>query len=298
MFRSLGLVLTEGVADLFRYPAIALASVGSAAVALVLVGAFILTAANVGALASGVSSQVGIRLFLDRSLKPSAEARMGRRLHALPGVRQVRFISRAQALAEMRSEFSGETQVLSALGRTNPLLDSFALTFATPAQSAAAAQRLARWRGVARVIFPGEAASRLEAVLSLVRWAGGILAALLALSSFLVISNAVRLTVYGRRRELEIMLLVGATRATVRGPFLVEGMLFGLIGGAVAGLATVGGYRAVVEAVGQAAPFLPLVPAAQLDGKLVLALVGGGVVLGLLGSAFALRRMVRVAGDA
>src|SRR5579875_2238105 len=198
--RSLALILADGLADLVRYPAVALASVGSAAVTLLLVGAFLITAANIAQLTQGVTSEVGVRVFLSRSLRPQAEVALGQRMRALPGVRSVRFISRAAALRQLKAEFNGEAQVFDALGGQNPLLDAYALTFSTPRQSAVAAQGLAHWRGVARVIFPGQAAARLQAILNLVRWAGALLAILLAISSFLVISNAVRLAVYGRRR--------------------------------------------------------------------------------------------------
>jgi cell division transport system permease protein len=296
--RALWLIVSEGATDFVRYPAVALASVGSAAVTLVLVGIFLIAAANVAGMSEGVASQVGLRVFLSRDLSKAAEVQFGRSLRQLPCVRTVSFESRAQALAQMRREFASESAVFAALGSANPLLDSYGVTFCSPAASTRAARTVGRWRGVARLIFPGQAAERLSAILSLVRWTGAVVAALLAVSSFLVISNAVRLAVYGRRRELEIMLLVGATRAAVRGPFVVEGMLFGAAGGAVATVVALLGYRAAAAAVTRAAPFIPLVTLGHLWQELVLALLGGGLVLGYLGSAFALRRLVRVAGDA
>jgi cell division transport system permease protein len=298
LMRELWTILSEGALDFLRTPGIAVASVGTAAVTLLLVGAYVVAASNVARLSQSVTSQVDMRVFLAASLSRPAEAALIRKVRAVPGVRTVAFISKAQALAQLRREFQGNGAVQAVLAQGNPLLDSLDVHTTSPAASARVARTLGRLPGVAHLVYPGQTVARIGAILSVVRWAGLVLAALLALSSFLVTSNAIRLAVLGRRREIEIMLLVGATRAMVRGPFVVEGMLLGAIGGAFAAAVTAAGYGEVVRALSQAAPFLPLVPAATLGPRVALDLVLGGIALGYVGSLFALRRLVRVASEA
>lgn len=298
LLRELWTMLSEGVTDFLRTPGIAVASVGTAAVTLLLVGAYIVAAANVARLSQSVSSQVDMRVFLAASLTRPTEIALGRRIQAIPGVRRVAYISKAQALAALRREFQGNGAVEAVLAQGNPLLDSFDVRTTTPAASAVVARRVGVLPGVAHLVYPGRTVARIDDILVVVRWAGLVLALLLAVSSFLVTSNAIRLAVLGRRREIEIMLLVGATRTMVRGPFVVEGMVLGLMGGGVAALVTAVGYGAIAHALSRAAPFLPLVPAGELNGRVVAYLILGGLALGYVGALFALRRLIRVASEA
>ncbi len=297
LLREFWTMLSEGATDFLRTPGIAVASVGTAAVTLLLVGAYLVAAANVARLSASVSSQVDMRVFLSQGMKLPAEQALERRIEAVPGVRRLTYISKAQALATLRREFAGNGPVQAVLAQGNPLLDSFDVRTTTPAAANAVARRVGAMPGVAHLVYPGQTVARIDAILAVVRWAGLVLAGLLALSSFLVTSNAIRLAVLGRRREIEIMLLVGATRTMVRGPFVVEGMILGLAGGAVAAAITAFGYGAMVHALSRAVPFLPLVPVGALSGRVVACLVLGGCALGYVGAVFALRRLVRVASE-
>jgi cell division transport system permease protein len=298
LLRELWTMLSEGATDFIRTPGIAVASVGTAAVTLLLVGAYIVAAANVARLSQSVSSQVDMRVFLSAGLKRPAETALERRIQSVPGVRHVTFISKEQALAQLKREFQGNGPVEAVLAEGNPLLDSLDVRTTRPGAAAAVARQVASLPGVVHLVYPGQTVARIDAVLRVVRWAGLLLAALLAISSFLVTSNAIRLAVLGRRREIEIMLLVGATRTMVRGPFVVEGMILGLAGGGLAAAVTAVGYGTVARALSRAAPFLPLVPPALLSGRIVAYLVLGGMALGYVGALFALRRLIRVASEA
>lgn len=298
LLRELGTILLDGIVDFLRTPGIAVASVGTAAVTLLLIGTYVVAATNVAHLSQSVASQVDMRAFVVSSYKPGPTATLKGEIAAVPGVRKVTFISKQQALAQLRQQFQGNGAVLAVLSQGNPLLSSFDVHTTSPGVSGRVARAVGRLPGVAHLVYPGQTVSRIDAVLAVIRWAGLVLAGLLAVTSFLVTSNAIRLAVLGRRREIEIMLLVGATRTMVRGPFVVEGMVLGAMGGVVAAVVTVIGYDAVSHAVERAAPFLPLVPAATMNPRLVLYLVVGGLALGWVCALFALRRLVRVASEA
>lgn len=298
LLREFVTILVDGVVDFLRTPGIAVASVGTAAVTLLLIGTYLIAATNVARLSQSVASQVDMRAFVATSYGPVRTAALGRKIAAVPGVRSVAFISKDAALRQLRQEFQGNGPVLAVLSQGNPLLSSFDVHTVSPAVSDRVARAVGSLAGVAHLVYPGQTVARIDAVLAVVRWAGLVLAALLAMTSFLVTSNAIRLAVLGRRREIEIMLLVGATRTMVRGPFVVEGMVLGAMGGIVAAAVTVVGYDAVSRAVGRAAPFLPLVAPATMNRELVLDLVVGGVALGWLCALFALRRLIRVASEA
>lgn len=292
--REIWWIVTEGLEGFLRTPGVAAASIGTAAVTLLLVGAYLVTAANLGRMGRTVASQVKMTAFVSQSVSHRRERNLETLLRSVPGVRRVSFTSRAQAMQTLRNEFRGQASLEAALTGPNPLLDAFTIEVRTPAQAAALYRRVSRLPGVATVVYPGRTVSELSAAFSAARSAGLALAVLLAISSFLLISNAIRLAMLGRRREIEIMLLVGAGRGTVRGPFLLEGALMGAVGGVFAAAIVVFGYEAASVSLGRLLPFLPLIPVATLTPRILEDLVASGCALGLVGSVFALRSLVRV----
>jgi cell division transport system permease protein len=135
---------------------------------------------------------------------------------------------------------------------------------------------------------------RVERLLRQLRWAGLALFGVLALGTAVLVSNTLRLGVFARRDEIEIMRLVGATDAWVEAPFLIEGVLQGLLGSGLAAAALVGLHALLAPRVAAAVGFAaPLALGDVLPGRLLLALVSGGAALGLLASALAVGRWLR-----
>lgn len=292
--RELWWIVTEGLQDFVRTPGVAAASIGTAAVTLLLVGAYLVTAANLGRMGRTVASQVKMTVFVSQSVSHAREMGLESFLRHTPGVRSVSFTSRAAAMQALRNEFRGQASLEAALTGPNPLMDAFTIQVRSPSQGMVVYRRVSRLPAVATVVYPGRTVSELSAAFSAARSAGLALALLLAVSSFLLISNAIRLAMLGRRREIEIMLLVGAGRGTVRGPFLLEGALMGAVGGVFAAAIVVFGYEAASVSLSRVLPFLPLIPVAALTPRILEDLVASGCALGLVGALFALRSLVRV----
>jgi cell division transport system permease protein len=211
-----------------------------------------------------------------------------------PG-REVQAIPAATALRQLSGELGDQAHVLDGVG---PGVVPDAVDVLAPGISLEGARALAtRLRsvpGVAEVDYGNAWLEKLEAIVSRARVAAVVLFAALALATSVLVGNTLRLAVFARREEIEILKLVGATDAFVSTPFLIEGLLQGLGGGVLAVLALLGAHAVLVARLQAVLPFAAALRLGDtLPTPLLLGLVAGGAAVGLLGSALAVLRTLR-----
>ena len=265
-------------------------SVGTIGVSLFVLGAFLTVASNLNAVVTRWTQKVQVTLYLRDGIDAGERQAIEARLRDDPAVESFTNVSRAAALERFRALFKDLRTLPEDLG-DNPFPESIEVTVRSGHQSPEEVKRLTAGfesaPGIEEVQYDLLWIQRLATAVRLVRGLGGVLGGILALAGVFTISNVIRLTVYARQDELDIMRLVGATRAYVRGPFVVEGMLQGGLGGLVAvGLLWLA-FRVVArdalaasEVLGRAVVFLP--------GDLCFAIVFGGMAVGLVGSLVSL----------
>lgn len=285
----MGFIATEAGQNVRRNPVMAIASITTAAISLLILGVFLLVSTNLNLWTHTVEGQVEVEAFFRPGTPANAEAALVASVRRWSGVQAVRLVGRRAALLAMRKEYGS---VLAALGHHNPLLDEMNVKVYRPRDVNQAVARLERIRAVTHVTYQSKVVQRLFQVGALVRMGGIVFAALLALGALLVIHNAIRVAIFARRREVAIMRLVGATDGLVRGPFLLEGTMLGLAGALVAVVVVGVGYHWALTVVGKSLPFLPLVPVPTVIPDL-LEVLGLGVVIGYIGSRLSLRGLMR-----
>jgi cell division transport system permease protein len=212
-----------------------------------------------------------------------------------PEVEEVTYTSKAQAMTWFRSQLQEYAGILEGL-KENPLPASLDLKFrsgrAGPGTVDKFVTRLQQRPEVAEVHYGQRWLERLRVFMEVVRLVGMTVGGLLLLATILVVSNTVKLTFYARQAELEIMRLVGATDFFIKAPFLIEGVLHGLGGAALAA-----GALMLLSQLFIAHLHIPLrlalAPDAIVSPPLFAGFLGLGVVVGLLGSSFSLRRFLR-----
>ncbi|MFO7638755.1 MAG: permease-like cell division protein FtsX [bacterium] len=254
------------------------------AVCLTLLGMFVLAAVGLANLTGAARRQIEVQVFLEPDADPPL---LAPRIARISGVAATRYVSREEALDELRGELDADSTVLAVL-ETNPLPASIRVTLAPgaagPAELADIERKLALLPGVAEVWSGSETLARLGRLLRVLI---GTTAAVIVISSLAVMFIAfqtVESSLRVREREIEIMELVGATRAAVRLPFVIEGCLQGLLGGLAAALLLL---LLLMVARALLMPFpVPL-------GPLLAAGAAVGLALGLSGSLFALGRLDR-----
>ena len=291
---ALATLLDEAVSGLVRARRMTVISVLVIAVSLLLVGAFLLAAENLRGLAETVRGETAVTVFLRPGATDADRAEISRIASDSRLAAKVTRVTPDEARARFSTWFRSLAAAAASLP-TNPFPESLEIVLAPDAAASAALPgllaNLTAHRAAEEVQFDVEWVRRLRGAVGVARAAGGALAVVLVLGAAFTIANVVRLTILLHREEIDILRLVGAPEFLIRGPFVVGGLLQGLLGGLIA-LGLLGGaYRALLF-WGARAPenlvallgfrFLPPASAALL--------VGGGVAAGFLGGLIAVRR--------
>lgn len=266
-----------------------MASTGAMAVALVLVSVFLALAIEAQEVASWLRQRVGeIEVFLD-----DVDDRSGQTVHERvklqPGVEGTQYISRAEAAEIFRQEFGeGAEAFFDAPFLPASIRFTVSGDYANPDSLSAIAEVIATWTHVDDVVFNQPLLVKVQKNLRLLTLGGGALAALVLFASIFLVANTIRLTIYARRLLIRTMKLVGATDRFIRLPFVIEGVLQGLVAAAIALAALAGFYALAVRSLPQLTP--PTTDQLALFGLFV---VTAGLLLGWLGSAYSVRRFVK-----
>ena len=281
----------RALVNLWRAPLPSLLAVVTIALALFLGAALAFSLASARALLASWGAQPAVTAYLDRRLSEEEARATAERVRAAAPDAAVTFVSPAQALDRLRVQLGELGGALDGLPR-NPLPATLELD---PGRGdlRALAERIAKVDGVADVDYGREWSDRLEALAGALRGLGTAALALVGLAALLVVANTIRLAVYARRDEIEIMKLVGATDGYVRAPFLLEGALQGLSGAALAAAGLVAIQRLVLPRAAAAFAFAAGVPAPHLAAQHCALLAAAGALVGLCGSYLAVARSLQ-----
>lgn len=292
--RTAGYFFRQAALSLWRNVWMSLAAAASVAISMFLLGAFLLLVFNVNHIANNLQSNVEIAAFLQVDVPRQVSLHIQDQVRALPGVTEVTLVPKEEGLQQLSQQFGSEQDLLAATGGVNPLPDYLRVRVADPQSIQSVAGAIKAIPGVEKVNYGQEVVERLFAVVRWLRWLGVGIIAMLGLGALSLIVITIRLAVYSRRREINIMKYVGATDWFIRWPFFLEGLWLGLFGSGVAALAVYLGYRLVLNMVGPAAVFVPLIRDQGLLLWSTLGLVAGGSLVGALGSLFSIRRFLKV----
>jgi cell division transport system permease protein len=295
----LGFFLKESMRSMRRNPIPSFAAMASVLVTLLVLGVFI----PVVQATTGAANDVRAKVMLDVYLKTDADQAAVSRVRDLLGrsdhVKSVQFVSKQQAYAEQRKRNPEAYQLLG----SNPLPDTFRVTPDKPENVDAIRNSLSPQTpsGGRTVVDPSidevknrkDETDKILSATKIVKLSMIALVALLVIASALLVSNTIRLSLYARRREVEVMKLVGATDWFIRWPFVIEGMILGTLGGVLAILLLAVGKIAFVDPL---AHDFALISSPQTMALPVLALLLMMAAVGVsaLGSGLSLRRFLKV----
>jgi cell division transport system permease protein len=300
----------EGLRALRRSAAPGLASIVTVCITVLLLGVLIPVLQTTNGKTNQVRDQVGLRVFLNDVNGQQAPAdqvqALQAKLQAIPHVKEVHFVDKNQALGILSDRLKQENRsdITAQLpGTHNPLPASFnvtpddlsnlpavrnAITPPGPSGTPAPISPLISDIGDSR-----DDASKISGATTAIRWVLGVVAALLLVASLLLVANTIRLSIYARRREVEVMRLVGATNWFIRWPFMVEGLVCGLVGAGIAIGFLFVGKQVIVDPL---ANNFNLINSGHTIGFANLALVLLCVAMGVsaMGSGLTLRRFLRI----
>jgi len=292
--RTFEYFIKEAIGSLKRNKLMSVASISTVALSLLILGMFLVMVLNLNNMASNLESQVQISVYLNEGLSDVETREIGTRITKLPGVNQVLFIDKEEALSRFKQRLGEQQSILKALDGNNPLPNAFEVKMDKPEGVKPVAQAIAQFKGVENAKFGQEIVEQLFALTKMVRIFGVVLIAFLALAALFIISNTIRLTVFARRKEIGIMKYVGATDWFIRWPFLLEGIFLGFGGALVAVLLINQLYGALIREVYDSLAFLPLIPQYPFITTISIVLMVIGTGIGALGSNISLRKFMEV----
>lgn len=286
--------LKEALSSLRHNGLMSVASISTVALSLLILGLFLILVLNLNNMASALESQVEISVYLKDDLSDQKNREIGTYLSKLPGVTQVHFVSKEEALNKFKTRLGEQQSLLTALGEANPLPNAFEVKVDRPEQVKPVAEEAQKLEGVENARFGQEVVENLFKLTRLVRIMGLILIVFLSLAALFIISNTIRITVFARRKEIGIMKYVGATDWFIRWPFFLEGMILGFSGALIAVLLLMESYNLLLESIYQSLTFLPLIPRFPFIWQISAFLLVLGTTIGALGSTISLKRFLKV----
>jgi len=294
--RTWAYFIAEAFKSIFRNGWMSFASVGVVIITLFLLGSFMLLNYNIGFLSSDIKSQIEVIVFLEGEITRSQRDQVYISIEGFEEAKEVTFVSREEALERLRIQMGEQGHLLEGYGEqeNNPLRDSFEVKSNVPEEVSVLAKKIKELPGVVRVDYGSEILERLFSVTRILNWVGLAFMIGLGISATFLIANTIKLTVFTRRQEIMIMKMVGASDWFIRWPFVIEGLVLGLLGSLVPVAGLYYGYRYVVEWVSFNIPFLGLMPPSEVFHFLLQTLFILGIGLGVLGSSFSLRKFLKV----
>ena len=292
--RTMGRHIRDAFKSLFRNGWMSIAAISAVAMTLMLVGAFITILFNVNKLASDIENDVNVRVFIDLAAEEADKQTLEEQLSQIENVEAVTYSTRDEELDNLIGSYGEEFNLFG--GDDNPLHDVFTLSTQVPEQTGEVAEKAGELEYVAKVEYGGTTAEKLFDTISVLRNIGLVIIIGLLLIAIFLISNTIRITIFSRSTEIEIMRLVGAKNSYIRWPFLIEGAVIGLIGSLIPTGIMIFLYQFLYEVgstylIGSNFALLSPNPFIYYLG---LGVVGVGVFLGSFGSVLSMTRFLKV----
>ena len=290
MLNSFFYLVKQGFKNLWNNRLMSLASVGVLVSCMLLIGAAALLSVNVSSIVDAVEDQSEAVVYLDENLDSASVENVRAGIISSGKVSTIEFISKEDALFSMMESLGDDGILFEAYQKDNNLPDSFRITFTDVSDLKDTVYYLESIEGVYSVSALTEVAEVITGIKNMAYIGGTIIIGLLIAVSLMIIGNTIKITVFSRRREVNIMKYVGATNGFIRLPFIVEGVSLGIFSGALSYGIIYFAYDYIVNWVSsQTASWFgkvvsELVPFSEISSYLLLGFIGGGAFIGLFGS--------------
>lgn len=263
-----------------------------------IIGVFLSLSNNLQHLAGKLSENLAVVFFLEKDVSPENRQAVVRSIEGSPHVDRARYVPAGEALERFKERFPQLREVVADLG-TNPFPASVEAVLKDKSAASADISRfiegLRALPGVEDVQFNRDWVDKMRSLSRLARAVGFFLGGILILASFFIISNVIRLNVFARKNEVEILRLVGASNAFIRTPFLIEGVTLGVLAGLLSLALVYGVIRVFPLYLGASLGALQeIVNFRFLTLGQSLGLAAGGAAMGLLGSLSSLSRFLKI----
>ncbi|MDD6190501.1 MAG: permease-like cell division protein FtsX [Firmicutes bacterium] len=275
----------------------AVASIFAITCMLLILSLFFIIVINVNMAAEKVKGDYdSIEIFLKEGTTEESAEEIISDIETQAGVDSAHFKTKDQAMEEFRSRWGENGYLLDSL-TDNPLPDSVVIVIGDLEKADAIAEKAAGYSQTEDVKYYKSTVDKLLKVTNFIQFGAIVLMVVLIIISIVVVSNTIKLTVFNRADEISIMKYIGATNWFIRGPFLVEGIIIGMISGGIALGITALVYSNLIEAVGEqvfSMLSMPMVPVSFLMYNFAWIFMALGISIGSCGSIISMKRFLRV----
>lgn len=288
----------EGVKNVWSNRLMSIASVAVLTSCLVLIGCAVMIFVNINAMLENVEDQNVIMVYLNDDLSEDKINKAGQDIRMIPNVQAVDFVSKEDAYEEQLKSMGDEAKLLDGL-EENPLPDAYKVTLSSLDDYDNVLKMLTSVENTLSIRGNSELASQVRQIRTGVTYISiGMIVMLLAVSLF-IIANTVRVTMYNRRLEISIMKAVGATNWFIRWPFIIEGIVIGIIAGFVSLLLVFGLYQLTMSSLGTLFTLFgtQTIAFGSYALPMLLAFILIGIFAGVFGSIFSMARYLKEQGS-
>jgi cell division transport system permease protein len=288
--------IKEGFKGIFRNPTMSFVSIGSVSAALFVLSIIFSVVININNFTSIVEGQFdNVQVYLKEDMTSHHIFDLEKKLGKINGVENVEFESKQDALNKMKRRWGEDAYLLE--GIDNPLDNSFIIEVSNIENTKKIANQVKKLNGIDEVKYYDDVVEKVINISNIVKISGLFIIAILALVSLFIISNTIKLALHGRRKEINIMKYVGATDWFIRWPFIIEGMVLGLIGALISLAITYFGYDYFYSKLDLPAYSIfsgYILPVTGIMSSLINISIVMGIGVGIIGSIISLRRYLNV----
>ncbi len=297
-YNVLTYLIGEGISNIFKNKKQAATSFGTMCVIMIFFGICFILVGNFNNFVKQVETKQGIQVYITNDSTDEEIKDLGEKINALDGVNTIEFVSKKEALQHMKDKLGDKSYLLDGYDENNVFPSSYIVTLTDLSKSTEVQKEIKEMENIKKVTSSDETIEALIKIAKGVKIGSYVIIIALVGVSIFIISNTIKLTVYARRKEISIMKYVGATNSFIRWPFIVEGVIIGLISGAIS-LAIIAG---IYILIGQNAGFvgflsklgLKLLDFSDMFNLILIIYLVLGVGIGVLGSSLSMRKYLKV----
>lgn len=294
-FNSIKYFFVDAFKSLKRNRTLSIAAMITVLITFFIFGTFILLGLNFNNIIEDVASKVEIKVYLDDDIKLIDQREIELKLNEQEGVKEVIYESKEEAFLNFKESLKDNPGLLKGFDlENNPLPSSYIVKLEAPEFAESIAKSVEGMTGIEDISNQQEMIDTISNFVGGVRVAGITLFAVFVAVSIFLITNTIKITVYSRRKEVGIMKFVGATDWFIRWPFIIEGIIIGIIGSLIASILLFLLYKWAYGYIVASMLIVTLVPPVFVLNTLTILFILGGTIVGALGSIFALRKFLDV----
>lgn len=295
-YNVIGYLIGEGLRNVFKNKKSTIASLMIMCATMFVFGIFFLLGENVQAVVKQVEEQQAMQVFIEQDATEQEISELGNKIKSLQYVNTAEYVTKEDALNTVKTWFKDNQSMIEPLAKNNPFKASYVVTLTDLTKINEVESEIKTFDNVKSITLRNDTINKLLNIANGVRTASAVILVLLIFISIFIISNTIKLTVHARRKEISIMKYVGATNGFIRWPFMVEGIIIGVVAALISVCLLGVAYNYVT---GQASGMVEtiqinLLQFSNLFNTLIITYLVLGIGIGTIGSAISMRKYLEV----